>query len=360
MAQDHEQDRLYERHVNRGYHARAVKKLQKLPKYAEADLDELATSLTEFEPFRTKYDCFPASVEETSKGYTMDAAADSVWVEANRLPRELAMSKVKERYEKVCKFPVKLVLRVKKREDDRPVMRTFGAQLDAALIVWDHILEWDSSSLVIPKPVNLKTLPPTLMTSVLHESKWSTFVTNQQSKFKKVVRSPTDKLHRKEIDLLVKLTTKKDSLIAAMINTVIHYNRHKQYDERDCNNHHFIHDVTTAMGIKKLPAIGESLGALLERSRLLCVETLPRTEFVDHADLDDFIHHCCESSSLSELGICDVEYLIIKYFHFHVRHWELSHYPDQWTCQEPDCQLKCLEEQLDKLSLSSERPCAIM
>ena len=335
-----------------------VAKLRRLPDYTEAseeEVEEAVTNLTDFEPFRTKYDCFPAAVEETSKGFALEATADHEWIEAGQLPHIASRAKVEERYEKLSKLPVKLVLQSKQVPGS-----VFDARLDAVLLIFDHVLKWDESSLVIPRRVNLKQLPPSLMTPILHGSEWSAYINNQRSKLQTVVQSRSDKLHKKEIDLIFKLTTKKDIVISAVINTVIHYNRHKQYDERDCNNLHFIHDVTTAMGIKKLPVIGESLGALLERSRLLCVETLPRTEFVDHADLDDFIRHCCESSSLSELGICDVEYLIIKYFHFHVRHWELSHYPDQWTCQEPGCQLKKLEKLLEKLALSDEKKCVIL
>ena len=90
-------------------------------------------------------------------------------------------------------------------------------------------------------------------------------------------------MHKEEIELLFKLTKEKDGLVDAVIKTVIDYNRNKQYHERECNNRHFIRDVTTAMGIKKLPEVRESLGTQLEQSRRLCMETLPRTDFVDHA-----------------------------------------------------------------------------
>ena len=210
---------------------------------------------------------------------------------------------------------------------------------------------------MIPERVDLNTLPPTMMTSVLHGSKWSAYVTNQRSSMRRAAKSHPEKVHKKEVELLFKLTTKKDNVISAIIWTVLGYNRYKEYHKTDCNNDHFLRDITNAMGIKQLPNIGESLGNLLEQSRRFCMNTLPRTEFVDHAELDGFI---CNNCDLSQLTIKDVEYLIGKYFQFHLRNWELSHHPDQWTCQERNCQLAHLEEQLEKISLSSERKCTIM
>ena len=357
-----QQKQLYERHVERGYRSRAAKKLGRLQQYAQMNKEEfdgLLTSLTEFEAFRSRFDCFPVSIEETTKGYALDAVADKEWVEAERLPHDAARSKVRERYKSVSKLPVKLVLRVKPTE--RPTLGgTSDPQLDAALIIWDHIFEWNSNNLVIPERVDLKTLPPVMMTSVLSGSKWSDYVTNQRSTMQRAARSHPDKVHKKEVDLMFKLTTKKDDVISAVIRTVIDYNRNMEYHHTNCNNDHFIRDVTNAMGIKKLPEIGDSLGGLLERSRRSCMDTLPRTEFVDHAALDDFIRYSFRNNDLSQLTIKDVEYLIVKYFQFHLRSWELSHHPDQWTCQEHDCQLVHLEEQLEKLCLSNERKCSIM
>ena len=355
-----QQKQIYEQHMERGFHARVMRKLRSMPQYtqtSEKELDNLLTSLTEFEAFRERFDCFPVTVEETSKGYTLDAAADKEWIEAERLPHDAARSKVKERYESVCKLPVKLVLRVKPTE--QPAHGgVFDAQLDAALLIWDHIFEWNSSGLVIPERVDFKTLPPVIMTSVLHGSKWSAYVTSQRSSMQRAAKSHPDEVHKKEVNLLFKLTTKKDDVMSAVIRTVLKYNRYKEYHETNCNNDCFIRDVTNAMGIKNLPEIGESLGDMLERSRRVCRDTLPRVEmFVDHAALDNFIR---ENNNLSQLTIRDVEYLIGKYFQFHLRNWELSHHPDQWTCQEQYCQLKYLEKQLEKLSLSSDRKCSIM
>lgn len=331
--------------------------MQQYTQTSEKELDNLVTGLTEFEAFRERFDCFPVTVEETSKGYTLDAAADKEWIEAEQLPHDAARIKVKERYESVCKLPVKLVLRVKPTEQQASG-GVFDARLDAALLIWDHIFEWNSSGLVIPERVDFKTLPPVMMTSVLHGSKWSAYITNQRSNMQRAAKGRPDDVHRREVNLLFKLTTKKDDVMSAVIRTVLKYNRYKEYHETSCNNDCFIRDVTTAMGIKNLPEIGESLGDMLGRSRRLCRDTLPRAEmFVDHAALDSFI---CGINSLSQLTIRDVEYLIGKYFQFHLRNWELSDHPDQWACQEQDCQLKHLEKQLEKLSLSDDRKCSIM
>ena len=358
MANGVRQDEAFERHQHRGYHARVVAKLRNLPEYATANaevIERVVSDLTECELFRTKYDCFSGAIEQISKGYTFEAMADLARIEADQLQHDAAKSKVRERYDSLSRLPVRLMLRIK--QVDHPPAKIFDAQLDAVLLVLDHIIEWNASSLVIPQHIDLNKFPPALMTPVLHGSEWSVYVSSQQSKMKGVVKSHSNKLHKKEINLIFKLTTRKDGVISAIVNTAVDYNKSKQYHEVDCNNHHFIRDVAAAMGIKRLPEIGESLGRQLEISRQLCKETLPRTEFADHAELDDFIH---DGDTLSQLNIRDVEYLIGKYFHFHVRHWERLNCPDQWTCEEYDCQLKTLEEQLDKLSLCSDRKCSIM
>ena len=358
MANGIRQDEAFEQHKDRGYHARVAAKLQNLSDYdaASAEVIERAVSdMTECELFRTKYDCFSGIIEQTSKGYTYEAMADLARIEAEQLQYDTAKSKVRERYDSLSRLPVRLMLRIK--QTDQPPARIFDAQLDPVLLVLDHIIEWNANSLIIPQRVDLNKLPPTLMTPVLHGSEWSIYVSSQRSKMRNVVKTRSDKLHKKEIELVFKLTTKKDGVISAIVQTAVNYNKHKHFHERDCNNRHFIQDVTAAMGIKRLPEIGESLGRQLKQFRQLCVETLPRTEFADHAELDEFIR---DGDSLSQLNIRDVEYLIGKYFHFHVRHWERLNYPNQWTCEEDGCQLKKLEGQLEMLSLTSDRKCSVM
>lgn len=356
------QAEAYQQHMGRGYYTRVVTKLRNIPEYAEAseaEIDEAVGSLTECELFRTRYDCFPATVEETSKGYALEVIADREFVEAERLLHDAAKSKVEERYEKLSKLPVKLMLTVQPTELSH-TGGIYNARLDALLLVWDHILEWNDGSLIIPRRVDLNKLPPTLLTPLLYGSGWSTYISDKRSDVQTVVKSPSDKLHKKEIDLVFNLTSKKDNLIAAVIKTVVDYNRNRQFHERECNNHHFIQDVTSAMGVKKLPEIAENLGKQLEQSRRLCTEILPKTEFVDHADLNDFVRECRVNNTLSELHMNDVEYLVAKFFHFHVRNWEQSRNLDQWRCPVEDCQLKKLEEHLEKLSLTSDRKCVVL
>ena len=170
IATDFEQEELYEQHAHRGYNARVIKKLRMLPEYVEESdeaLEQMANSLTEVEPFTEMYDCFPAIVKETSRGYVMDAAADGVRIETEHLPHNTAKSKVEQHYESLSKFPVKLVLQVKAPQQGSAVTSTCDAELEAVLLIKDHIFEWNSSSLVISQPVDLKTLPPALIMLVL-------------------------------------------------------------------------------------------------------------------------------------------------------------------------------------------------
>lgn len=316
-------------------------------------------TLTAIELFREKYDCFQAIVEEPSKQLAIGASQDKVLIDQTQLHFREATGKVSERYEMFCKFPVKLVLRVKPTQ--RGTARSgdvVEAPLHAALLVSDHLFEWDESSLVIPSKVNITKLPA-LTTGILHGSEWFTYILNQRAKLDATISSPPDQLHNQEINLMFDLTTKRDDLINSVIKTVVNYNRNKVYHHRKCNNRHFIRDVTRALGVKKLPAFGVSLKQQLEKSRRRCNRTLSRTELANHANLDAYVSDL-DDETLNDLGIVDLEYLVGKYFHYHVESWELCPDPDQWSCQEVNCQLAKLEEQLEKRALSSGSNCPLL
>ena len=332
--------------------------MQEYREASDEDIDKVVMRFTEFEEFRDGYDCFPATVEETSKGHTMDAVADREWREAERLSHEGAIRKVQQRFDALSRFPIKLVLRVKPGEQELG-HGAYEAQLEPVILIHDHMLQWNSCGLVIPRRIDFQTFPPVLTTPILLGSKWSTYICKMRSKMKGIVKGRPGKLQR-EIKLLFELTAKKDSLIAAVIKLAIDYNRNKQYDERNCNSGHFILDVLATMGVVRLPEIRESLGQQLEEARVLCAETLPRTEFADHAELDGFVRSRCQNDTLSLLSIADTQYLVCKYFFFHVRQWQLSQSPERKTCDKKQCQLKHLEEHLDTLSLSSDDKCVLL
>lgn len=316
-------------------------------------------TLTAVELFREKYDCFQAIVEEPSKHLATGASQDKELIDRTQLHLREATEKVSERYTAFCKFPVKLVLRVKPTQ--RGAARSgdvVEASLHAALLVSDHLFEWDESSLVIPSKVDL-TKQPALATGILHGSEWFTYIINHQTKLDATISSPPDQLHDQEINLMFDLTAKRDDLINAVLKIIVDYNRNKVYHHRKCNNRHFIQDVTKALGVKKPPALGASLKQQLEKSKRHCSRKLSRTELANHADLDAYVSDLDEET-LNDLTIVDLEYLIGKYFHYHVGSWELCPDPDQWSCQEVNCQLTKVEEQLERRALSSESTCLLL
>ena len=333
-------------------------KLRVMPEYAEkpdGDLHDLVEALTEVESFRAKYECFRAIVETPIETLTMELSLDKNLIDRTQLQQSVATNKVAERYERVCKFPVKLVLRVKPSQCGSSVS---DASLHAALLISDHLFEWDERSLVIPKKVDF-TKQPTLTTRILHGSEWFTYVIQKRSRLDKVLTSPPGALHENEVDLMFELTTKKDDLIKSVIKSVTDYNRHKQYHKKSCNNRHFIQDVTGALGVKKLPAFGASLKQQLEKSKRQCSRKLSRANLTTHENLDVYVSGLGEEE-LYELAVVDLEYLVGKYFFFHVEQWEQSQAPDQWTCQQRNCQLTKVEEQLERTALSSQSNCVLL
>ena len=357
MVKDDQQVAI-QTHTPKGYYSKVMAKLQKLPKYAEKqdyELHVMVEALTEVESFRANYECFRDVVETPVETLTMELSLDKDLIDRTQLQQSIATSKVAERYKRVCKFPVKLVLRVKPSHSGCSVHE---ASLHAALLISDRLLEWDESSLVIPKKVDF-TKQPALTTGILYGSEWFTYIVQKRSKLNEVLTSPPDTLHENEVDLMFELTTKKDGLIKSVIKSVIDYNRHKKYHNRLCNNRHFIRDVTGALGVKKLPAFGASLKQQLEKSEQQCSQKLSRANLSTHDNLDAYVSGLSEEK-LHELTVVDLEYLVGKYFQFHVEDWEQSLAPDQWTCQQRDCQLTRIEEQLERTALSHRSNCVLL
>ena len=360
MVQDDQQVAI-QAHTPKGYYSKVMGKLRELPEYAEKldhELQDLVEALSEVEAYRANYECFRAIVEIPSETLTMESLEDKYLVDQTQLHHSIATDKVAARYERVCKFPVKLVLRVKPAQCGSPSGNVSDASLHAALLMSDHLFEWDERSLVIPKKVDF-TKQPALTTGILYGSKWFTYIVQQRSKLEGAITSPSDSLHKQEIDLMFELTTKKDDLIKSVIKTIINYNRAKTYDCRSCNNRHFIQDVTKALGVKKLPAFGASLKQQLEKSNRQCSRKLSRANLTTHTDLDTYVSGLSEEK-LHELTVVDLEYLVGKYFFFHVEKWEQSLAPDQWTCQQRNCQLTSIEEQLERAALSSQSNCVLL
>ena len=357
MAQDDQQVAI-QAHTPKGYYSKVMTKLRQLPEYAakkDHELHDLVEAFTEVESFRAKYECFQAIVEIPSETLTIESLEDKYLVDQTQLHHSVATEKVAARYKRVCKFPVKLVLCVKPAQGGGSVSE---ASLHAALMISDHLFEWDERSLVTPKKVDF-TKQPALTTGILYGSEWFTYVVQKRSRLEGTITSPPDSLHKKEIDLMFELTTKKDDLIRSVIRTVINYNRDKKYDHKLCNNRHFIEDVTRALGVSKLPAFGTSLKQQLEKSKRQCSRKLLRADLTTHANLDAYVHGLGEEK-LCELTIVDLEYLVGKYFFFHIQDWEQSLAPDQWTCQERNCQLTNIEEQLERTALSSQSNCVLL
>ena len=338
-------------------------KLRELPKYAEKSDDELhdlVEALTGVESFRANCECFRAIVEIPMETLAIDSSKDKDLIDQTQLHHSVATNKVAERYEKVCKFPVKLVLCVKPTRSGTPSGGVTDASLHAALLISDYLFEWDERSLVIPNKVDF-TKQPALTTGILYGSEWFTYINHQRqrSRLEDALTSPPGSLHKQEIDLMFDLTTKKDDLIKSVIETIIDYNRNKKYHHQSCNNRHFIQDVTRALGVKKLPAFGASLKQQLDKSKRQCSRRLSRTELATHTDLDAYVCDLGEEK-LVELTVVDLEYLVGKYFHFHVESWELSPAPDQWSCQQRNCQLTNIEEQLERTALSGQSNCVLL
>ena len=325
---------------------------------SEDEIHELVEVFTNVESFREKYSCFQAVVEESSERHMLDASLDKDLIDKSQLHLKQATEKVTERYKEVTKFPVKLVLSIKPGSVQSTSGSVAQAPLHIAISIADFLFEWNESSLVVPRNAN-EAKKPALTTGVLYDSDWFTYVVSQQSKLDDTIASPPDCLHDREIEFMIQLTTKKDDIIKSFITTIIDYNKNKMYDCRTCNNRHFVQDLAKALGVRRLPAFGASLKEQLDKSRKKCNRRLSRADLSSHSKLDAYVSELGEDK-LFELTVPDLEYLVGKYFHHHIESFEASAAPDQWSCQEANCQLGKIEEQLERTALSEQSSCVLL
>lgn len=312
------------RKIKGGYRERVLYKLQHHPDKSLAKEKDIIDKLTERERFRDSF-CTNI-VEGISEALVVEASAD---FQKTDITDKEASDRAEKRMKIFSNFPVKILLYNVKRK---------SSQLSAALQVGTYYFEWGKTSLIVPKKVDeLTTKQPVLKVGLPQEGVWSSYVQELQPRISQALK-------QLDYDLLIQLkyefACKKDELLCALIDTVVRYNRVSAYSKRKCNSVHFIRDAQLALGIAQPNKVSRNVQEHSKKAKQAWKKQTPENIKIEtHGDLDTFVE---ETLALETMNQETWDYVITKYFQFHVSGWEKDE-SSQWSCSGQNCMLPKVE-----------------
>ena len=243
--------------------------------------------------------------------------------------------RARDNFDALCNFPLKLsyypVARGSSISSIYERRSVLDVPLEVKLQLGPYEFTWNIVGLVIPTEVQVKRFQPVLNLSP-PETKWSKFVSQQRAKIDEAIQKMDPGL---QMQLMFDLVAKRDELLKAVVDVIVDYNRHNEYDERRLSNSHFVLDVCKAVGV---PA-----DTVVDSLRHFNESRYATRNFTSHVDLDNFVIDLNWSNKTSSLPQVDIQYLITQYFHFHVVDWQSRGNPQHWACDVQNCQLTELE-----------------
>ena len=307
------------------------------------ELDKEIEKFSEFEPFREAY--LSKYIDSTSKDLVLQTSVDESGVSEDEKLKQAGA-----RFDKLSNLNLNLVIRAPSRGVSRtaaeksPIL--FGLQ------VGDYVFEWNETSLVVPVDFKQVQFEPLLLSPIQMETSWPGVFDEGGGYLKQGIEEAIqNKDYTMQISLQYELTEKKDKLLKKFINTVLQYNRNKKFNKRSCNNQTFLSDVMKSFGIKR-PTKFFSSTIQQHIKSLKPSSDLKQKKMTSHHELDAIVKEA-ESESLAKE---DIEFLIAKYFLFHVSSWEGEQEggsSNKWECSR-ECQLCHLEKLLERrTSISS-------
>lgn len=203
----------------------------------------------------------------------------------------------------------------------------YGA-FHAAIIIGDTVLEWNDSSLVIPRQF-----------TETEWAFWSSVHVQDTESTTTMLGNPvpvrvSDQVTNEHFECIVQkiddIRKEKELLIEALVDTAVRYNTKLHYDVLSNNCQHFVRDCLSVIGIPgdvKYPFEGK----LKELADLLLKDGAQNTvsnDFATHEELSSYV-----KSNLEEMTQADMEYCICLYHLFHAFKEEEGECLDE-MCQE--------------------------
>ncbi len=240
-------------------------------------------------------------------------------------------------FEIATKMPIKLHLTELSRENllPKPFMDRFTRALSmaygplhAALVIGDVTLEWNDTSLVVPKR---GVTEPDLQMDISENTAAMKSITRKEVDMKAAVDSLN---YKKQMELVYYTTVSQAKMIRDLIEVISKYNRLYTYQvfRRNCQT--FVVDAMRAMGITELPKMTGKLKEYFNELRK-GRKHVP-DEFQTHEELDQYVKDSQSTGEFANLTQHDKEYLLCLYFKFHLE--DLGDEGDEdELCRFPNC-----------------------
>lgn len=215
----------------------------------------------------------------------------------------------------------------------------YGA-LHAAIQIEDVVLQWSTSSLVIPE--RYYPADPVFLTDVKHRTAAAMVATDLQTQ---VIETVGKMDYNAQIDLQFDLAVNVEEMIENVKKVIVKYNRYRYYNVFACNCQSFVEDIMKAIGVKNVPQ--NLTGKLKDYFKKLTVDkssAIP-SEFPTHQSLDDYVR----TQDMTKLTQHDKEYLLCLYFQFHLEAMKMDKHA-AYECQVAGCLMEMVE-----LSLQTEK-----
>jgi hypothetical protein len=315
-----------------GYISGVVEKLRSHEEYkgrSEEDLRQVAKQLTDVSELRAEFSHLADLQFEQDAGEIADEADVPLCHSREHMQAEArAMGRLRPPSVKLYLFELK-----------RPSSRLFSkfswlcslkyGALHAAIQIEDIVLQWSTSSLVIPE--RYYPADPVFLTDVRHRTTAATAAKDLQTQLHKtggLIDCNT------QMDLQFDLAVSVEEMLTKIKEVIVKYNRYRYYSVFHCNCQHFVEDVMKVIGVKNVPQ--NLTGKLKDYFKQLTKDKsngIP-ADFPTHQSLDDYVL----TENMSNVSQHDKEYLLCVYFQFH-----LEDYKAGKDCQVEGCRMETVE-----------------
>ena len=271
----------------------------------------------------------------------------------NTYERQAADKRASKRVEEAGSFQLHLILTPLQNGANRIISKFSSAlaleygPLHASLIVDDTVLEWNTSSLIIPHYTTPRTpvMKMAIEPSRMQESDSGSGTQALETSVHTLPASPDVPRKKKlcdEIDLVFDITASKHAIISKLIAVAVNYNRFNFYNvfTRNCQN--FVRDAMAKIGVTDLPQLGG--GQLREYFEGVKKAKHIKLDFETHQMLDDHV----AKNTTADMSVGDLEFLLCQYFQFHTLSVMNCDDQSKWECEESNCRMEDLESCIDK------------
>lgn len=323
---------------NKSWQRTAIEKLKKHPSFTECGQNQLAIEAKDLiDPESIMNTYFSEIVHHPVADRVDEQVQESESVFVTSVEVEAGKERSIWRVEDTAKLEVKLLLRGVDtplpniaRKAASILQMEYGPLHTSLLINGEILLEWNTSSLVIPERYDGMNQRYPIMTSAMHRVNTVSLITYD----------PKD-----ETDLLFQAARSKIDILNALIRVISRYNGQYYYHTLSRNCQTFVVEALKAMGCENPPQFE---GRLLSYFQKLKAGNC-QPEFETHNELDQYVvENVINAPAGTRLSSQEKEYLLGQYFLHHIRGLTEAEEPEQWACPVGNCQMKNLEAHVDE------------